>query len=436
MAAVGEKVDVLVAGAGIAGLTAAHHLREQGRLPVVVEASDQPGGRVRTVEWEGCRMELGAVYMASRYDELQRLAGVLGIDGELEPVPNAFRTAVMRGGEWSYADYGHTLNPVTRARDFARFGAVGLRDRLSFARLMGPMARVAAGRTRFYDLAGAARLDRAPIGEVISRDAARYYVTPLLEVFCGYRPEEVGLPMVAFVADPPGHAMSPASGMGTLPRKLAEGLDVRCDERAVRVEASGGERVSVATDAGEYQASAVVIATPADATLEIWPGAPEHVRAYLAGVDYSDSFILYVRTREPFSRTDPRGDELYMEVMPDGETLQAVAFANGFAPDGGLLVLAATADARGRLADEELAARLEAELLELHPELGGQITARRASRAPKLVPRFPSGRVRELAEFRATLGPGPVQLAGDYLYGACMESAAQAGRAAAERLAG
>jgi oxygen-dependent protoporphyrinogen oxidase len=435
-----QNADVLVVGAGIAGLTAAHHLREQGRDVVVLEADAVPGGRVRTEEWDGCHIELGGVYMAARYDELMRLTAELGLEDELRDLPNAFRTAVRRDGDWSYADYAHTPNPFTRARDFARFSAVSWRDRASVAKLTGPMARVAARRARFYDVASGARVDRAALQDVVAHDAARFYVSPLIEVFCGYRLEEIGLPMVVLAADPPGKALTPRAGMGSIPAALAARLDVRCGQRVTRVETGdGGVSVAATGPDGaelEYRATGAVVATPADVTLDLWPGAPAAARAFLASTEYSDGFVHFVRTREPFQKADPRGNDLYMEVIPPepGRALHAVVFANFLAHDGGgLVALSASPDARAR-GDEELAAALEAELVELHPELSGAITGRRPVRAERVVPRFPSGRARELAEFRSSLEPGPVQLAGDYLYGACMESAAQAGMDAAGRL--
>jgi predicted NAD/FAD-dependent oxidoreductase len=63
-----------------------------------------------------------------------------------------------------------------------------------------------------------------------------------------------------------------------------------------------------------------------------------------------------------------------------------------------------------------------------------QVRARRTLRWPVFVPAYPAGRARELAAFRSKLAPGPIQLAGDYLYGPLMEAAVRAGEDAAERL--
>jgi oxygen-dependent protoporphyrinogen oxidase len=427
-----EDAEVLVVGAGIAGMAAAHRLKDAGRTVLVLESGPGPGGRNRTETWAGCQIELGAVYLTPKYAELMRLVDAVVDRTELEPIPNAFRTAIRRDGRWHYVDYAHTLNPVARAMDFARFRALRWRDKASMAKLMGPMLRVAR-RGRFFDVASAAAVDTAPVEDVVSPDTARYYLSPLIEIFCGYRPQDFGLPMVALAVDFPGEALTHRSGIGGLSTALAAGLDVRYGVRAARVEPDGS-RVTTA-DGGTYSAEAVVVATPADAALELWPEAPEPTRSFLASAGYADTCMVFLRTREPFAPLDRRGRELYMEVVPaDRDTaLHALVFLNFAAPDGGLLLVAVTPDARRSLDDEALAARVESELEELHPELAGKVVDRRIVRVPKVVPRFPVGRARELRDFRSRVEPGPIQLAGDYLYGPCMESAAQAGRDAAER---
>ncbi len=54
------KPKVVIIGAGPAGLTAALEIVRDGRLqPIVLEASDSVGGLSRTVEYKGCRMDIG-----------------------------------------------------------------------------------------------------------------------------------------------------------------------------------------------------------------------------------------------------------------------------------------------------------------------------------------------------------------------------------------
>ena len=53
------NADVLIVGAGIAGLCCARHLQERGFECVVLEASDAPGGRVRTDIIDGFLLDRG-----------------------------------------------------------------------------------------------------------------------------------------------------------------------------------------------------------------------------------------------------------------------------------------------------------------------------------------------------------------------------------------
>ena len=60
---VDEIFDVVVIGAGFAGVTAARELKSFGYKVVVLEARDRIGGRVWTSELEGHKVELGATWI-------------------------------------------------------------------------------------------------------------------------------------------------------------------------------------------------------------------------------------------------------------------------------------------------------------------------------------------------------------------------------------
>ncbi len=49
----GERQTVAVLGGGVAGLSAAHELSERGFEVVVYEARDEPGGKARSMAYEG-----------------------------------------------------------------------------------------------------------------------------------------------------------------------------------------------------------------------------------------------------------------------------------------------------------------------------------------------------------------------------------------------
>jgi len=95
----GKQQRVLIIGAGIAGLTMAVRLREEGHAVTVLDKADRPGGAIRTLEREGYRVELGPNTVQSTCRETQdflsrgKLAETL-----LEPQPEAKNRFLVRGG--------------------------------------------------------------------------------------------------------------------------------------------------------------------------------------------------------------------------------------------------------------------------------------------------------------------------------------------------
>ena len=109
--AVPEGVDAVVVGAGVAGLTAARSLREQGLRVVVLEAADVPGGPVRGGDLpglDGVRVDLGAESFAARGTAVGDLVSALGLD-VVEP---------SGAGAWGYA--------AGRAYPLPRAGVLGI----------------------------------------------------------------------------------------------------------------------------------------------------------------------------------------------------------------------------------------------------------------------------------------------------------------------
>ena len=64
-----SSCDVVVIGAGLAGLTAARALTIAGRSVAVLEASDDIGGRVRTDQVDGLLLDRGFQLYNPSYTE-------------------------------------------------------------------------------------------------------------------------------------------------------------------------------------------------------------------------------------------------------------------------------------------------------------------------------------------------------------------------------
>ena len=94
-----STTDVLVIGAGMAGLTAARTLAEAGRSVSLLEAGGQVGGRILTVHEAGEVIELGAEFIHGKPPELWALLEEAGLETyELEGPFLNFEDGRLRAG--------------------------------------------------------------------------------------------------------------------------------------------------------------------------------------------------------------------------------------------------------------------------------------------------------------------------------------------------
>jgi phytoene dehydrogenase-like protein len=74
------STDVAVIGGGLAGLACALQLVEQGFNPLVLEAAERPGGRVRTDEYKGFLMDRGFQVLQTAYPAARRILDYDALD--------------------------------------------------------------------------------------------------------------------------------------------------------------------------------------------------------------------------------------------------------------------------------------------------------------------------------------------------------------------
>jgi phytoene dehydrogenase-like protein len=76
---------ITIIGAGIAGLTCAKYLKDRGVDAVILEASDAVGGRVRTDEIGGFKLDRGFQVLLTSYPEAEKLLNYNDLNFKLLP---------------------------------------------------------------------------------------------------------------------------------------------------------------------------------------------------------------------------------------------------------------------------------------------------------------------------------------------------------------
>src|SRR5215212_181777 len=92
-------VDVVIVGAGLAGLTAARELERSGAAVLVIEAQDRVGGRTMAGRVAGTTVEMGGQWIGPGQRRISALAGDLG--AETFPTHLPGRTVFCEGGRRS-----------------------------------------------------------------------------------------------------------------------------------------------------------------------------------------------------------------------------------------------------------------------------------------------------------------------------------------------
>lgn len=261
--------DVIVVGAGLAGLQCARLLEQHGLDVAVLEASDGVGGRVRTDVVDGFRCDRGFQVLNPAYTELRRSVEVRALD--IQPFDAA--AGIPRGdGIDVLAD---PRRVPRRLAETLRSPYVELRRLPALLAWLAPGLDPRTERQEEHDLPWHETLDRAGVHGPL-RDL-------VLEPFlAGVILEDEGRTSAAFVRELVGWFLLgtpglPADGMGALPNWIHDGLRAPAvlGTRVRSLERTGAGW-AVGTGESTWRAPRVVVATeaPAAAGLLDLPATP------------------------------------------------------------------------------------------------------------------------------------------------------------------
>ena len=257
--ALDHRPDVVVVGAGIAGLLCAATLSQRGFSVEVLEAADGIGGRIRTDVIDGHRCDRGFQLINPAYPAARRYLDLAGLQ------LGTFDAGVAVAGARGLRVVG---DPIRAPKHLLRTVTSGYSRPLELLRLarwsapaLGPV-RSLLGRS---DTSLAASLDSAGVTGRIRREILAPFLTGVLAEATGSTSATFGRLLIrSFLLGVPG---VPANGMAAIPEQLAAKLTtpVRLQTRVTAVAGgdggAGGPRVDTDAAAGPLRPRAVVIAT-------------------------------------------------------------------------------------------------------------------------------------------------------------------------------
>lgn len=426
----GDRDRVIIIGAGMAGLTAAHYLKEAGYETVIIERENRPGGRIRSINKNNDIIDVGAQFTHTNYSVTMELVRKFNLESDMVEMQTS--DMMMRGEETHIIPWGSVRIPT-----------VSLWSQFKLARLLIPMY------IRRKDLAldgwpGLLDLDKLELSTYallkLNQECLDYMVRTLMLTYSMSEPE--GISVAYFMRCSYMYLTTGAhcfkSGNDILPKKMAQDLDIRYETAVNRIVCDSNRRVTgVETSTGRIDGSAVISAIPSPELLPLYSGWSHEQESFLREFTYTKMPLVILEGRVKDNVTYFGGvlDRLAGH-RTSFITYPHLKYASGITPyylqawpmgDFG--------DELIDLPDEKIIEAVTADLRRARPEDVDSIESAFIIRHLHQYPQYKVGMLEKLLRFKETEGnPSGLYFAGDYTEGGLIEGAAQSGYNAAQRV--
>jgi len=318
--------DVIVVGAGLAGLACARRIAAAGLSPIVLEAGDRPGGRVRTDRVGGFLLDRGFQVLPTAYPEARAVLDYAALDLKAF-APEAWVRHAGRFRRISDPWRRPMRLPAALLSPLATLG-----DKYRFARLRGRLLR----RARQPRTGGAADRETTTLQALRAAGLSDVILDRLCRPLFGGMLLDRGLAVSsrmfepAFAAFAAGDVAVPAAGMEAIPLQIAAALPPGTVRPGTEVAAVQPGSVTLQGGAS-LAARAIVVATAAPAA------------ARLLGNEYDRpsravTCLHFAADRPPF--TEPF---LVLDAAGEGPVNHLAVMSNvapSYAPPGAALITA------------------------------------------------------------------------------------------------
>jgi hypothetical protein len=278
-----EAAKIIIVGGGVAGLVAARELEAAGHRPTLIEASDRPGGRVKTDKVGGYALDHGFQVLLSAYQEAQRYLDYEALDlGHFRP------GAIILDGQRRR----QVVDPLREPSQLlaALFSGVGtLKDKW----LVWRLTQLLKGQPNeaLFNADGGQMSSRAFLQQFgFSEGMIRSFFQPFFGGIFLENELATPAPLLQFVFKhfANGYASLPAGGIEAIPRQLAAALartTIRTNTKATGLD--GSQLLLEGNDPLPFDA--LIVATD-----------PRHLLPRLAGpaLGYRETTTLYFETEQ------------------------------------------------------------------------------------------------------------------------------------------
>jgi len=289
-----EKVDVLIIGAGISGLTFAHYCKQRGFSTLILEKTSRAGGLVDSVQFDDFWVELGAHTCFNTYGNLLKIMEELALLSSIQP----------RATKKFQFYKNHTVCSIPSQLHFLEllFHLPKLFTHTKKDKTVKEYYQVIVGEKNYHDVFQHA------FNAVICQNAQDFPADLL------FRKKPQNKQIARSFIFP--------NGIQTLPNAIAQHLDCRFDQNIQSIDFIDN-LFEIKTEQNVYQSKHLVIATPVNAAAMLLEKAAPEVSTLLKEIPMSaaESFAVKVPKDavklKPFAGLIGAEEDFYSAVSRD-----------------------------------------------------------------------------------------------------------------------